>query len=73
MKSVLQAAWLMTVAFGNFIVILVAESRAFHDQANEFFMFALLMFLDTLLLAKLARGYEYVDFSKRQEDTKPVT
>ncbi len=27
MKSVLQAAWLMTVAFGNMIVIAVAETR----------------------------------------------
>jgi hypothetical protein len=28
MKSVVQAAWLLTVAFGNLIVILVAEAKS---------------------------------------------
>jgi dipeptide/tripeptide permease len=28
MKSVVQAAWLMTIAFGNVIVIIVAEAKA---------------------------------------------
>jgi hypothetical protein len=28
MKSVVQAAWLLTVAFGNLIVILVAEGKS---------------------------------------------
>ena len=32
MKSVLQAAWLLTVAFGNLIVILIAHAKAFNDQ-----------------------------------------
>merc|ERR1739842_288024 len=45
MKSVVQAAWLLTVAFGNIIVIIVASAKAL-DQASEFFMFAVfLMFL----------------------------
>ena len=70
MKSVLQAAWLMTVASGNLIVIMVAETGVFgggDDQAREFFSFSLLMLLDTLLLAWLASGYTYSDFSKRRE------
>ncbi len=33
MKSVLQAFFLLTVAFGNLIVIIVAEAKAF-DQVN---------------------------------------
>lgn len=28
MKSVVQAAWLWTVAFGNLIVIIVAEAKS---------------------------------------------
>ena len=28
MKSVIQAAWLLTVAFGNLIVIIVAEAKS---------------------------------------------
>ena len=35
MKSVLQAAWLLTVAFGNLIVILIAEAKAFNDQVRN--------------------------------------
>ena len=27
MKSVISAVWLLTVAFGNFVVVIVAESR----------------------------------------------
>ena len=46
MKSVLQAAWLLTVAFGSISVITVAEAKAFNDQAFEFFMFACLMLVD---------------------------
>ena len=32
MKSVVQAAWLLNVAFGNIIVIIVAEAKAFDSQ-----------------------------------------
>ena len=53
MKSVLQACWLLTVAFGNIIVIIVAEAKAF-NQAGEFFMFAILMILDMIVFAWLA-------------------
>ena len=54
MKSVLQAFWLLTVAFGNIIVIFVAEAKAFSDQASEFFFFAALMLLDTFIMIFLA-------------------
>lgn len=56
MKSVVQAAWLLTVAFGNIIVIIVASAKAL-DQASEFFMFAILMILDMFLLMWLAYRY----------------
>jgi len=54
MKSVLQAAWLLTTAMGNVIVICVAEARAFDDQASEFFMFACLMLVDMAIFMWLA-------------------
>jgi len=57
MKSVLQAAWLLTTAFGNVIVILIAESKAFDDRASEFFMFACLMLVDMALFMFLAWRY----------------
>ena len=62
MKSVLQAAWLLTVAFGNIIVIIVAEAKAFEEQASEFFMFAGLMLVDTLIFIWLAWRYEMITY-----------
>jgi solute carrier family 15 oligopeptide transporter 1 len=32
MKSVLQAAWLLTTAFGNVIVVIIAEAKFFDSQ-----------------------------------------
>ncbi len=71
MKSVLQAAWLMTVAFGNVLVIAVAESRIFSSRAAEFFAFAALMAADTALLAWMAHGYKYADFTGRRRGAGP--
>ena len=34
MKALCQAAWLWTVAFGNLIVIIIAEGRIFSNQAS---------------------------------------
>jgi dipeptide/tripeptide permease len=36
MKAVVQAAWLLTIAFGNLIVIIVAETKSRSlDQVNS--------------------------------------
>jgi len=35
MKAMCQAAWLLTVAFGNLVVIIVAESSAFADRVSS--------------------------------------
>ena len=61
MKSVVQALWLWTTAFGNVIVIFVAEAKAFDNRASEFFMFACLMLVDMALFIFLA--YRYKTFS----------
>ena len=54
MKSVVQAAWLLTIALGQIIVIVVAESKMFTEQSSEFFMFAGLMLVDTMVFIFLA-------------------
>ena len=36
MKSVLQAAWLLTVAFGNLIVIVVAQFKMLNQVCTVF-------------------------------------
>lgn len=35
MQSVMQAAWLLTIAFGNLIVILVAEAKGIPRQVQS--------------------------------------
>ncbi|KAK3890053.1 hypothetical protein Pcinc_005968 [Petrolisthes cinctipes] len=61
MKSVVQAAWLITVAFGNLIVVIIAGAKIFERQAQEFFLFAGLMFVDMICFAFLAKHYKYID------------
>ncbi|XP_023243608.1 peptide transporter family 1-like isoform X2 [Centruroides sculpturatus] len=61
MKSVVQAAWLLTTAFGNLIVMIIAELELFERQSYEFFMFACLMILDMLIFAFMAYNYKYVE------------
>ncbi|XP_076316744.1 solute carrier family 15 member 1-like [Tachypleus tridentatus] len=61
MKSVLQAAWLLTVAFGNLIVVVIAKLSLFNKQSLEFFMFSGLMAIDMLIFAVMAYYYKYVN------------
>jgi solute carrier family 15 oligopeptide transporter 1 len=61
MKAVMQSAWLMTVAFGNLIVVIIAELQIFDKQWKEFFLFAGLMFLDMVVFAYMAYKYEPTD------------
>ena len=35
MKALCQAAWLLTIAFGNLMVIIIAESSLFANQVNQ--------------------------------------
>lgn len=60
MKSVVQAAWLLTTAFGNLIVMIIAELELFEKQSYEFFMFACLMIIDMIIFALMAYRYKYV-------------
>lgn len=63
MKSLLQAGWLMTVAFGNLIVVIVAEAKFFDRQVNEFLLFAGLMTIDMIIFGVIAYYYKYADLS----------
>ncbi|EDW06187.1 peptide transporter family 1 isoform X2 [Drosophila mojavensis] len=72
MKSVLQACWLLTVAFGNVIVVIIAEAALFESQADEFFLFAGLMFVDMLLFMFMAYNYKPNDPNK-SEEVEPLT
>lgn len=71
MKSCLQAAWLMTVAIGNLIVVIEAESHVFTNPTTEFFFFAAMLFVVMLVFVVMSVYYRYVD-SPVGEPTVPV-
>ncbi|XP_070134774.1 peptide transporter family 1 isoform X2 [Drosophila bipectinata] len=73
MKSVLQACWLLTVAFGNVIVVIIAEAALFDSQADEFFLFAGLMFVDMLIFMFMAYRYQPNNPIKDEDETLPLT
>lgn len=60
MKSVLQAGWLLTVAFGNVIVLIVAEGAAL-EQWKEFILFSGLLLIVFIIFSIMAHFYTYVD------------
>lgn len=61
MKSVLQACWLLTVAIGNAILMILVEIKIFESQAHEFFLFAILMVVDMGIFMILAKRYKKVE------------
>ncbi|KAL0902567.1 hypothetical protein ABMA27_000405 [Loxostege sticticalis] len=72
MKSVLQSVWLLTVAFGNLIVVLIVEGNFLDAQWKEFFLFAGLMMLDMLIFTVMAFRYKYVQLASSTEELPPV-
>ncbi|XP_076603528.1 solute carrier family 15 member 2 [Chaetodon auriga] len=60
MKSVLQGGWLLTVAFGNVIVLIVAEGAGL-AQWTEFLLFACLLLGVCIIFSIMAYFYTYVD------------
>lgn len=68
MKSVLQACWLLTVAIGNMLVVVIAELKFFESQAAEFALFAALMVVDMFIFVLLAMRYKYVEHEDDPEE-----
>lgn len=64
MKSVLQGCWMLTIAVGNLIVVIIGAAKIFNSQANEFFLFAGLMFIDMIMFMFLARRYKAIPLSE---------
>uniref|UniRef100_A0A8C8VQ73 Solute carrier family 15 member 1 n=1 Tax=Pelusios castaneus TaxID=367368 RepID=A0A8C8VQ73_9SAUR len=61
MKSVLQAGWLLTVAFGNIIVLIVAGASKLGEQWAEYVLFAALLLAVCVIFSIMAYFYTYVD------------
>ena len=71
MRAVMSSCWLLTIAFGNVIVIFVASAHGMLSQSMEFFLFAGLMVLDMLLFFFLASRYTY--FVVKTQDMDKVS
>uniref|UniRef100_F1KUZ0 Oligopeptide transporter 1 n=1 Tax=Ascaris suum TaxID=6253 RepID=F1KUZ0_ASCSU len=70
MKSVVQALWLLTVAFGDVIIIIIAQLDLFSDLAIEMFVYAIAMFVVIGVFALIAIFYyEYADFGDEAVST----
>lgn len=67
MKAVMMAIRMMTNAIGNIIdlVVMAALADVFSSNAQFFFLFAGLMFLDMVLLGWMATKYTYVDYTTK--------
>ncbi|XP_014666271.1 PREDICTED: solute carrier family 15 member 1-like isoform X2 [Priapulus caudatus] len=68
MKALMQAGWLLTVAVGNLIVMIVAEVAFMPDQFSEFLLFAGLMLGVDIIFAIMAVFYTYVDYESHDPD-----
>ncbi|XP_019872597.1 solute carrier family 15 member 2-like [Aethina tumida] len=60
MKTVAIAGWYLSVAVGNFLVIIITQLNLFKSQANEFFLFAVLIVADMVLFMEMASNYKFV-------------
>ncbi|NWW78690.1 S15A1 protein, partial [Climacteris rufus] len=61
MKSVLQAGWLLSVAVGNIIVLIVTEASLLSKQWAEYLLFASLLLVVCIIFGIMASFYTYVD------------
>lgn len=61
----------MTVAFGNLIVVIEAESHLFTNQMTEFFFFAAMLFVVMLVFVVMSIFYQYVE-SPLAEPSTPI-
>ncbi|KAI4472091.1 oligopeptide transporter-related [Holotrichia oblita] len=75
MKSVLQACWLLTTAFGNLLVIIIELIQNFDKESHKFFLYCGIMVLDMIIFAFMAMRYKYVDPHRESESndaTAPI-
>ncbi|CAB3225167.1 unnamed protein product [Arctia plantaginis] len=57
MKTITIAAWYVSVAFGNLIVILVAQTKIFESRAKEFFVYAAMLMIAMLVFLRIAQDF----------------
>lgn len=61
MKSVLTGCWMLTIAFGNLIIVFIAEASFFNEQVS--FGFLILDFLLTQKFNFISQKWEFLMFA----------
>lgn len=72
MKSVISAIWLLTVAVGNLIVVIIAESKFLPNQVYEYLLFAGLLLLGTVCFIVLSFFYKYENNDENEDGDKEI-
>ncbi|XP_077297831.1 peptide transporter family 1-like [Arctopsyche grandis] len=72
MKSVIQAYWYVVEALGNVLIILVTRFGSSYRQVTQFFFFAILVFLATILLYILMKRHEKLKDDDAKYNDGPI-
>ncbi|XP_065052495.1 solute carrier family 15 member 2-like [Rhopilema esculentum] len=68
MKSCIMAAWLLTVSFGNLIVVILAGAKLTEDMAEEFFFFSAFLAVVATIFSVMAYFYKYVNYGSSRNE-----
>jgi hypothetical protein len=68
-----QSLWQLTNVFGNLFVVIFAEAKFVDNQVHEYFVFAGLLAIATVVFGTLGYWYKHIDHNKKQDETTPVS
>jgi len=73
MKAIVMALWLLTISFGNLIVVIVSSSvdTTTFNMAWLFLIYAGLMFVVMIIFIFIAYRYKYVYYEAEDPDEEP--
>lgn len=72
MKSVLTAVWFVNNAMGNLIVVIFTELRLVENKSLEFFFYAFLMFVATIVFTLLSENFESENLRTNVSEEKTI-
>eukprot|EP00834_Sanchytrium_tribonematis_P001365 NODE_33_length_36935_cov_1.609241.p5 type:complete len:525 gc:universal NODE_33_length_36935_cov_1.609241:13093-11519(-) len=70
LKSMAQAGWLLTVALGNLIVVVIAESKLFSSLSNEMLFYSIMIWSALIFFMSIA--YYYVPYKDRVNEEEII-
>jgi solute carrier family 15 oligopeptide transporter 1 len=69
MKALVQALWLLTMAFGNLIIVIITLLSLFENMALELLFYAAVMLVVIVVFALMSIFYyEYNSYTSEKKD-----